>query len=244
MPELFARDFIPQLSIDCVIFGYRGGQLHVLVPKLIFPGEFYALPGGFVRQDESIDAAARRILRARTGIRDIYLDQFRVFGGADRSNRRLLEEGIAIRPGGDAGATWFRENLDWLTQRFVSIGYYALVDIAKVIPARAEIDATLEWYPLDHLPDLMMDHRAITDAALLTLRRQLDEQLIAFNLLPEKFTMKELRLLYEAVYDRPFARNNFQKKMLDLNVLERLEKQYTGASNRAPYLYRFRRANL
>ncbi len=240
-PPDLNTDFIRQLSIDCVIFGYREGELHVLVPKLIFPGDIYALPGGFIRQTESIDDAARRILEGRTGIRDIYLDQFRVFGGTDRDNRSHLEEVMQSRPGGAAGAEWIAQNLEWLTQRFISIGYYALVDMAKVIPARTEIDATLAWYPLTGLPAMMMDHQHIVEAALLTLRRQLDEQLIGFNLLPGKFTMKELRLLYEAVYDRPFARNNFQKKILDLDVLERLEKQYTGASNRAPYLYRFRR---
>ena len=84
------------------------------------------------------------------------------------------------------------------------------------------------------------DSHDIIHQALETLRRNLDEKLIAFNLLPETFTMREVQELYEAIYDRPFARNNFQKKILDMNVLERLEKKYTGAANKAPYLYRFR----
>ena len=238
-PALCPGDYISQLSIDCVIFGYREAQLHVLVPKPVFAENVFALPGGFIRHTESIDQAARRILEGRTGIRDIYLDQFRVFGAADRSNRLLAEQVPDLRLGEDAGATWIRNNLTWLTQRFVSIGYYALVDMAKVIPNKAAFDSSLDWHPVEDLPRMMMDHHHIVHEALLTLRRQLDEKLIAFNLLPEKFTMKELRLLYEAVYDRPFARNNFQKKILNLGVLERLEKHFTGASNRAPYLYRF-----
>ena len=88
---------------------------------------------------------------------------------------------------------------------------------------------------------MIMDHNLMVDRALETLRRNLDEKLIGFNLLPETFTMRELQELYEAVYNKPFARNNFQKKILDLNVLERLEKKFTGAANKAPYLYRFNR---
>ena len=86
-----------------------------------------------------------------------------------------------------------------------------------------------------------MDHNEMVGYALETLRQNLDQKLIGFNLLPETFTMREVQELYEAVYDKPFARNNFQKKMLDLNVLERLEKKFTGAQNKAPYLYRFRK---
>ena len=88
---------------------------------------------------------------------------------------------------------------------------------------------------------MIMDHNEMVNFALESLREKLDEKLIGFNLLPETFTMKEVQELYEAVYNKPFARNNFQKKMLDLNVLERLEKVYTGAANKAPYLYRFRK---
>ena len=85
---------------------------------------------------------------------------------------------------------------------------------------------------------MIIDHNEIVTKALETLRFHLDEKLIAFNLLPETFTMKDVQELYETIYDKPFARNNFQKKILDLNVLERLEKKFTGAANKAPYLYR------
>ncbi len=83
------QDYIQQLSIDCVIFGYQDKQLKVLVPKMAFRGDFWALPAGFIRQEESIDQAARRILEERTGIKGIYLDQFSVFGEAERSNARI-----------------------------------------------------------------------------------------------------------------------------------------------------------
>ncbi len=134
-----------------------------------------------------------------------------------------------------------RKELEWITRRFVSIGYYALVDINNVIPRKNDMDASIEWYPIRQLPPMIMDHNDMVVQALETLRLNLDQKLIGFNLLPETFTMKELQELYEAIFDKPLARNNFQKKMLDLNVLERLEKKFTGAANKAPYLYRFQR---
>ncbi|WP_207507083.1 NUDIX hydrolase [Telluribacter humicola] len=236
------QNYIQQLSIDCVIFGYQNKQLKVLVPKLIFKGDFWALPSGFIYQNESIDEAARRILEGRTGFKDIYLEQFRVFGETGRSSRQFLERLVELNQG-DLGAERFNnQEFEWFTRRFISIGYYALVDINKVTPQKNNIDESIDWYDIKHLPDMIMDHHEIVARALDTLRLNLDEKLIAFNLLPETFTMKEVQELYEAIYDKPFARNNFQKKILDLNVLERLEKKFTGAANKAPYLYRFQRS--
>lgn len=235
------HDYIQQLSIDCVIFGYEDNQLKVLIPKLNFRGDFWALPGGFILQDEGIDQAARRILEERTGIKDIYLEQFRVFGEARRSSMDVLERMIQFN-GAELGDKQFnRKEFDWITRRFVSIGYYALVDINKVIPQKNAIDESIGWYPITELPTMIMDHNQMVDNALETLRVNLNQKLIAFNLLPETFTMREVQELYEAIVDRPFARNNFQKMILDLNVLERLEKKFTGAANKAPYLYRWHR---
>jgi 8-oxo-dGTP diphosphatase len=235
------ENYIQQLSIDCVIFGYHHKQLKVLVPKLAFNGDFWALPAGFVYQEESIDKAADRILRERTGISDIYLEQFFVFGDAARNNLKFVDRLIALNPGTLSSDGHHRKAYDWFTRRFVSIGYYALVDISKVVPHKTDVDTSIEWYNIKELPDMIIDHNAIVAKALETLRLNLDEKLIAFNLLPDTFTMKEVQELYETIYDRPLARNNFQKKILDLNVLERLEKKFTGAANKAPYLYRFAR---
>lgn len=230
------EDHIQQLSIDCVIFGYRDGDLHVLLPKLNLSEALIALPGGFILQDEGIDAAARRILEGRTGISEIYLEQFRVFGNTDRNTEAFMKMIV-----GEHLAHTFQDfsEVEWLIRRFISIGYYALVDLQKVTPVKSNVDVSIDWYPIKALPTMILDHEEIVEEALHTLRQNLDQKLIGFNLLAEKFTMRELRELYEAVYDRPFTRSNFQKKMLDLNVLERLEKKFTGASNKAPYLYRF-----
>lgn len=235
MQILNNQNYIPQISIDCVIFGYRDKELKVLVSKLNFEGNFWSLAGGFINQHEDIDTAAYRILHERTGITEIYLEQFHVFGNAARNNIGFFKKLIELNPG-----TMGNEVYDWLNNRFISIGYYALVDINTAIPKKAELDKVIDWCNVKDLPDLIMDHKDIVEKALESLRQNLDQKLIAFNLLPETFTMKELQELYEAIFDKPFARNNFQKKMLDLNVLERLEKKFTGAANKAPYLYRFR----
>lgn len=234
------QDYIQQLSIDCVIFGYRESQLSVLVPKLNFRGDFWALPSGFIYQNEGIDQAARRILEGRTGIKDIYLEQFRVFGNAPRSNIRFLERLIELNEDTLGDKRFDRKEFDWITRRFVSIGYYALVDLNKVVPRKTDLDESIDWYPVRALPPMIMDHAEMVQCALETLQLNLDQKLIAFNLLPETFTMREVQELYESIFDRAFSRNNFQKKILDLNVLERLEKKFTGAANKAPFLYRFR----
>jgi 8-oxo-dGTP diphosphatase len=235
------HNFIQQLSIDCVIFGYKDNELKVLVPKLDFKENLWALPGGFIKQDESIDNAALRILKERTGIKDIYLEQFRVFGQTERSNFEIFDSLSTLHSELAEKAIFDDSNINWLTKRFVSIGYYALVDINKVTPQKTDFDESISWYNIKSLPKMIMDHNEMVTYALEALRQNLDQKLIGFNLLPETFTMREVQELYEAIYDKPFARNNFQKKILDLDVLERLEKKFTGAANKAPYLYRFRK---
>jgi 8-oxo-dGTP diphosphatase len=223
-----------------VIFGYQDQQLKVLVPKLDFKGDFFALPGGFVFQEEDIDIAAERILQERTGIEGIYLEQFRVFGKAGRSNIIILNKLIQLNPD-KIDELQDKNDYDWITKRFISIGYYALVDINKVIPQKNRIDESINWLNINELPLLIIDHNTIVAEALYTLRTHIDEKLTAFNLLPDSFTMKEVQELYETIFDKSFVRTNFQKKILELNVLERLEKKFTGAANKAPYLYRVKR---
>lgn len=233
------KNLIQQLSIDCVIFGYKNKELKVLVPKLGFKRPLYSLAGGFINQNESIDLAAKRILEERTSINDIYLEQFRVFGEINRTNFDLVDNLNELGRDNLLSAGIDESDISWLKKRFVSIGYYALVDINKVNPKTTGFDDAIEWYNIKALPKMIMDHNEMVTYALETLRQNLDQKLIGFNLLPETFTMKEIQELYEAIYDKPFARNNFQKKILDLDVLERLEKKFTGAANKAPYLYKF-----
>lgn len=222
-----------------MIFGFQHETLKVLVPKLDFIGDFWALPSGFVFQHENLDQAARRILEHRTGIKDFYLDQFRVFGDINRNSKEFYSRMMALNEESlESDIIKRKTELEWITRRFVAVGYIALVDMHKVRPEKNEIDQSIEWYDIAHLPSLIMDHNKITQEAINALRINLDEKRLAFQLLPEKFTMKEVQQVYESVFDRPFARNNFQKKILEMEVLERLKKKFTGAANKAPFLYR------
>jgi 8-oxo-dGTP diphosphatase len=241
MHKLSEQNYIQQLSIDCVIFGYQNKQLKVLIPKINFKGDFWCLPSGFVYQDEDIDKAAERILQERTGIKDIYLEQCYIFGKSNRNGVDFMNRLIELNAEKLGDNINNQKEYDWFTKRFVSVGYYALVDIAKVIPQKTDLDETIEWYNINDLPELIMDHKKIILKALDSLRRNLDEKLSAFNLLPDTFTIKEVQELYETIFDKVFVRTNFQKKILEFNVLERLEKKFTGAANKAPYLYRFRK---
>ncbi|WP_435357976.1 NUDIX hydrolase [Emticicia sp. SJ17W-69] len=240
MHKLSEQNYIHQISIDCVIFGYHDKQLKVLIPKLHFNGDFWALPSGFVNQDEDIDNAAERILQDRTGIKNIYLEQFYIFGKANRNSVDFINRLIDLNIDLVGKNINIQKEYDWFTTRFISVGYYALVDFAKVIPQKTELDESIEWYNINDLPPMIMDHNEIILKALETLRKNLDEKLTAFNLLPETFTMKEIQELYETIFDRTFVRTNFQKKILEFNVLERLEKKFTGAKNKAPYLYKLK----
>ncbi len=241
--NLFAnQNYIAQLAIDCVIFGYQERALKVLITKLNFKGDFYSLPSGFILQKEGIDEAAHRILEERTGISNIFLTHFKNFGQADRTNKKFLEQVIELNQAHFVGdISLSKADFEWLTGRFISLGYYALVDINKVTPIKTAIDESMEWYNIHELPPMMMDHNEMIDKALESLRLNLNNNIIVLNLLPETFTMKEVQDLYETIFDKTYARNNFQKMILDLNVLERLEKKFTGAQNKAPYLYRFRK---
>lgn len=234
--------YIAQLAIDCVIFGYKEKELKVLVSKLNFRGDIYSLPSGFIFQNEGIDEAAHRILKERTGISNIFLEHYKNFGQAERTNKILLENIIDQNQEYFVGdAKWSQEDFEWITGRFISLGYYALVDINKVTPTKTELDESMEWYNIHEIPTMMMDHKEMIEKALESLRLNLDTNIIVLNLLPEFFTMKEVQDLYETIFEKEYARNNFQKKILDLDVLERLEKKFTGAANKAPYLYRFRK---
>ncbi len=230
------KEYIHQLSIDCVFFGYNQTGLKVLIPKLDLAEDFWALPSGFIRQDEDINDAAQRIIKSRVGDSTFYFEQFRIFGEADRNNKHVISKVVESNTG--------LQNIEpidyeWITRRFVSIGYFALLDISSVSLTLGHLDKQLDWYDYDCVPKLIIDHNYMVEMARKAIRLSFDENLLALYLMPKEFTMKELQNLYEVVFNRSFARNNFQKKMLDMNVLERLEKKFTGAQNKAPYLYRF-----
>lgn len=221
------QTFLPHLSVDCVIFGFHEDKLKVLLLKWKGSGQ-WCLPGGFVKKDEPINDSANRILKERTGLQFIYLKQFHTFGEPERERKK--EEFLNLQ-----GAT----KKSWIMQRFITIGYYALVEFSKVNPEPDLLSEECKWCDIHKLPRLVYDHSTILATALETLRLSLNDYPVGFNLLPEKFTMPELQTLYETILDKPIDRRNFQKKMLALGLMDRLKERKTGGAHKAPYLYRF-----
>lgn len=224
--------FIPNLSYDSVIFGFNGSQLKILVLEYHNTGVF-ALPGGFIRMDESLNDAVKNGVHQRTGLEDIYLEQFYTFGSMERSNPGLMNKILT------------ENNLElstysWMLGRFLSIGYYALINYEEVSPKPDELSDSINWYAIEELPPLMMDHREMVDKALEVLKDNLDRKLVGMNLLPNRFTMKQLQQVYEAVLGEKLRRTTFQRKMLSKEILIRHEKLYQGKAHKAPYLYSFR----
>jgi len=223
--------YMPALTIDTVIFGFHNDKLKVLLLRFGNTVHF-VLPGGVIKKEENLDDAALRILQERTGLENIYLEQFHTSGNIHRSQDNVAKELVEKIVGKIPNTNWFQ-------QRFVSVCYYALVDDTKVNPQPEPFFTEFKWVDITRVPRLLFDHNLIIKKALSRLQSDLDEKLVAFNLLEETFTMQQLQKLYEAVYQKKFVRTNFQRKILSMNVLERLEKQYSGGAHKAPYLYRF-----
>jgi 8-oxo-dGTP diphosphatase len=226
------EEFLSNLSIDCVIFGFHDGQLKALLLRYKYSHE-WALPGGFIYKKEDINEAANRILKERTGLSEIFLQQFRVFGSPHRIDYTKTT-GKFIRGSGIALA-----KNSWLLGRFITIGFYALVDFSAVSPAPDHFSDACKWYDMHSLPAMIIDHNEILTKALAALQLQLNSQPIGYNLLPEKFTMPELQKLYECILDKRLDRRNFQRRILGYGVLRRLKETKKGMRHKAPYLYSF-----
>lgn len=220
-------DIIPQLSLDCVIFGFHDSTLKVLLLK--WKGSnIYSLPGGFVKQTESVDQAAVRVLKERTALDEIFLRQFYTFGKVKRYDNEAVGQKLAHL---------IEESV--FHERVVSIGYYALVDYEKVFPNPDELTEKCEWFDLEEVPELLFDHNEILDKALNALRFELSFQPIGLNLLPDKFTMPDMQRMYEAILAKKIDPRNFQKKILKTGIVIRLNEVKKGVAHKSPYLYRF-----
>ena len=201
----------PAVTTDCVIFGFDGTRLQVLlVQRGIEPYKGrWAFPGGFLKMDESCEQGALRELQEETGLTGAYIEQFHAFSDPNRDPR----------------------------ERVITIAYYALVKIQQV---QGGDDADrADWFALDEVPPLAFDHDMILREALKRLRERIHFEPVGFELLPEKFTMKQLQNLYEAILDVRFDRRNFTKKMLHFNILTQLDETTRPTPKREAFLYSF-----
>ncbi|HXH99080.1 MAG TPA: NUDIX domain-containing protein [Sphingobacteriaceae bacterium] len=204
-------------SIDCVIFGFDGTELKILlIERNEDPfKDWYALPGYIVEQNESLDNAAERILYELTGLRDIYMEQFHTFGEVDR------------HPKG----------------RVITVAYYAMLRLngQKELEPISSYAKKAFWHPVSQLRKLAFDHTQIFTRGFLKIRRKITYQPIAFELLPEKFTLTQLQHLYEVILDKKLDKRNFRKKMLNYGILKELNEKQKGVSYRAASYYKFDR---
>lgn len=200
------------ISVDCVIFGYDDKELKVLLIKSDFR-EFeglYSLLGDLVRPDEDIESASYRVLRERTGMDDVYLEQVQAFGSVDR------------HPSG----------------RVITIAYYSLIDIKhhKLQLSHNE----LSWQPVNDIRKLAFDHKIILDTSLSRLQQQVMDYPVVFNLLPEKFSLRELQELYEAILGVELDRRNFRKKMSIKEWLVDIDEMENDVPHRPGKLYKLK----
>ena len=203
----------PALTVDCVVFGLDEVDLKVLLIERDLPpfeGK-WALPGGFVRVDESLDDAALRELEEETGLKKVFLEQLYTVGELNRDPR----------------------------ERVVTVAYYALVRLSSHKVQAATDARQALWFAIDDLPKLAFDHDKILKMAHERLRGKVRYQPIGFELVPQKFTLRQLQHLYEVVLDRELDKRNFRKKILGMEILEELDEVETDVAHRAARLYRF-----
>ena len=200
------------IAVDCIIFGFKENELCLLLLKRGFePGKGkWSLAGGFLKQTESLNQAAQRILTELMGLQNIFMDQVDMFGDIDRD------------PG----------------ERVISSAHYALINMEHYNDQMVNKFHT-RWFNIKNIPDLVFDHKPMVMHALERLRQKAASQPIGFNLLPEKFTLNQLQRLYEAIYQLELDNRNFRKKFMSYDFIEKLEEKDKASSKRGAFYYRF-----
>ena len=200
------------VSVDCVIFGFQQGSLNLLLLKRkMEPAQGqWSLMGGFVRSDESVDDAAKRVLAELTGLENVYMEQVHTFGAVGRD------------PG----------------ERVISVVYYALINIDEY-GREAVYQHNAYWVNINELPALIFDHPEMVDKAREMMKQKASVEPIGFNLLPKLFTLSQLQSLYEAIYGEPMDKRNFRKRVAEMDFIEKTDKIDKLGSKRGAALYKF-----
>jgi 8-oxo-dGTP diphosphatase len=204
------------LAVDCIIFGFDGETLKILLIKRAFNPEKgnWSLMGGFVQASESIDQAANRILKQLTGLDGVYLEQLHTFGSTTRDP----------------------------IERTASVSYFALIDIHKY-ETQLSTDYHAEWFPLKRAPKLVFDHQDMVEAAKRRIRYKAALHPILFELLPSRFTLPQLQTLYESVFNTTIDKRNFSKRVLATGLLIKLADKDKAGSKRGAYYYQLNMQN-
>ena len=225
----------PHVSVDCVVFGFDGEKLKVLLIErsITEQNELFndkKLPGSIILQDEDLDDAASRVLTELTGLKNIYLSQFRSFGGPDRikNPRDIL---------------WLENTTQLKIGRIVTVAYVALIKIDRKIQVKSD-NTQANWYNLDEVAamNLAFDHAEIIRKGLEYIRHNLDiEPHLMFELLPRKFTISQLRSLYDTVHQTNSDVRNFQKKVAQMPYVVGTNELEEGVPHRAARLYKYKK---
>jgi len=200
------------LAVDCIIFGFDNDDLKILLIKRDFEPEKgkWSLIGGFLKQNETLNDSAARILFKLTGVYNIYMEQFYAFSEIDRDP----------------------------VERTVSVSYYALINIEDHNKELIE-NFNAQWFSVSKAPTLIFDHNEMLSKAIRRLQRRTSNKPIGFELLPFKFTMLQLQKLYEAILDKKLDKRNFINKINSLDILIKLEEKDMSSSTKGSFLYMF-----
>lgn len=200
------------VSVDCIIFGFDEGELKLLLLKRNFEPAMgkWSLMGGFVQEEESVDAAAKRVLAELTGLEDVYMEQVGTFGDVNRD------------PG----------------ERVISVAYYALINVNEYDRELVQ-QHNAYWTNINELPPLIFDHPAMIEKARELMKQKASDKPIGFNLLPELFTLTQLQNLYEAIYGESIDKRNFRKRVAEMDFIEKTDQIDKSGSRRGAYLYKF-----
>jgi ADP-ribose pyrophosphatase YjhB (NUDIX family) len=222
------------VTVDCAIFGYHDGELQLLLVKNKLITK-WCLPGGYVKKTEKLETAAARITKERTGIAGLFFKQFKTFGDPQRNKAQgtvdlnKLNELLGLKLKDD----------NWLMNETVSVGFYAISDIVNTKPKADLLSSECRWFPVNNLPRLGFDHDEMVIEAVTAMRIHLYHFPIGKNLLPEKFTLKEIKLFYEIMSGKTLHITNFPNKLISLGVIKKLNEKKNIGAHRSPTFYKF-----
>ncbi len=230
LKKVVQNELNPNVSVDCVIFGFdlerltvllidRGGNTKNIGPRL-------ALPGNLIYNNENIDQAANRVLEELTGLKDIYLEQVGAFGDPNRIRK-------------DADREWLQSIRAEPEARVITVAYYTLVKMPDYAPQASSFAKTAGWASVNQINELAFDHFEILQAAKEKLKQKIKIQPIGFNLLPEKFTLSQLHRLYESILEKPLDKRNFRRKIQKLDIVTSLKEKQRGVPHKPSQLFEF-----
>ena len=223
-------DVNPNLSVDCVIFGFDGERLNVLLieEKDIGQGILRKrLPGDLIHRGEGLDDAADRVLWELASLKDVHLKQFHTFGDPNRVNAEKDRKWLEL----------YRKNPQ---ERVITVAYYALVKMVDFVPNPASFAGEALWQDIEDIPELAFDHNDIVNVALFKLQRHFELNKSGYELLPKKFTLNQLQQLHEAITQEELDKRNFRKKVVREKLVEATDEKQEGVLHKPARLYRIK----